>query len=164
MPIFPIRLFGDPVLRQKAPSVPIVDESVRKLIRDMRDTMEDAPGVGLAANQVGVLKRVIVWDHDGDTGALINPEIVDRGGSAEDEEGCLSLPGLRYPVVRAQWIRVEGLDADGKPVRREAEDLVARIFQHEIDHLNGVLFIDHLPSELQREARRLLREQTLRPS
>lgn len=161
MAIFPIRLFGDPVLRQKAADVPAVDDSVRKLMQDMRETMRDAPGVGLAANQIGVLRRVLVWEHEADSGALANPKIADRGGSAEDEEGCLSLPGLRYPVTRAAWVRVEGLDPQGEKVTFEAEDLVARILQHEIDHLNGVLFIDHLPPDLQREARRLLREQAL---
>lgn len=161
MAIFPIRIFGDPVLRQKAAPVAGLDDSVRKLMADMRDTMRDAPGVGLAANQIGVARRVIVWEHEEDSGALANPQIVDRGGRVEDEEGCLSLPGLRYPVVRAQWVRVEGFDDRGEMVRLEAEDLVARIFQHEIDHLDGVLFIDHLPPDLQREARRLLREQAL---
>lgn len=161
MAVFPIRLFGDPVLRQRASEVNVVDDSVRKLMRDMLATMQDAPGVGLAGNQIGVPRRVIVWEYEGDSGALANPEIIDRGGKVEDEEGCLSLPGLRYPVVRSQWVRVGGLDAGGREVTFEAEDLVARIFQHEIDHLDGVLFIDHLPQELQREARRLLREQAL---
>lgn len=161
MAIFPIRIFGDPVLRQKAAPVQEVDDYVRKLMSDMRDTMQDAPGVGLAANQVGVARRVIVWEHEDSSGALANPEIIDKGGRAEDEEACLSLPGLHYPVERARWVRVEGLDTGGKKVTLEAEDLVARIFQHEIDHLDGVLFLDHLPPELQREARRLLREQAL---
>lgn len=161
MAIFPVRLFGDPVLRQRASEVGVVDDSVRKLMQDMRDTMQDAPGVGLAANQIGVLRRVLVWEHEGASGALADPQIMDRGGSAEDEEGCLSLPGLRYPVVRAQWVRVEGLDAAGEKMTLEAEDFVARILQHEIDHLDGVLFIDHIPPEVQREARRLLREQAL---
>lgn len=161
MAIFPIRLFGDPVLRQRAAHVSQVDDSVRKLMQDMRETMEDAPGVGLAANQIGVARRVIVWEYESEAGALANPEIIDKGGRVEEEEGCLSLPALRYPVMRAQWVRVKGLDRKGKEVKLEAEDLVARIFQHEIDHLDGVLFIDHLPPELQREARRLLREQAL---
>lgn len=161
MALFPIRLFGDPVLRQKAAPVVEVDDSVRKLMKDMTDTMQDAPGVGLAGNQIGVLRRVIVWDYEDQSGALANPEIIDKGGRVEGEEACLSLPGLRYPVERAQWVRVHGLDPSGREVTLEAEDLVARIFQHEIDHLNGVLFIDHLPPDLQREARRLLREQAL---
>ena len=158
MAIFPIRLFGDPVLRQEAPEVTGVDDAIRKLIRDMNDTMHEAPGVGLAANQIGVLRRVIVWSYEGDEGALINPRITDRSGAVEGDEACLSLPGLTYPVVRAERIHVEGLDRKGKPAEFDAEDMTARILQHEIDHINGVLFIDHLPAELQREARRRLRE------
>ncbi|HEY8202975.1 MAG TPA: peptide deformylase, partial [Actinomycetota bacterium] len=158
MAVFPIRLFGDPVLRQRAAEVTEVDDAVRKLIRDMRDTMRDAPGVGLAANQIGVLRRVIVWSYEGDEGALVNPRIVSQEGAVEGDEACLSLPGLSYPVVRAQRVRVEGLDRKGRLTELEAEDMTARILQHEIDHVNGVLFIDHLPPELQREARRRLRE------
>jgi peptide deformylase len=158
MAVFPIRIFGDPVLRQKAVEVPSVDDGIRKLIRDMRDTMRDAPGVGLAANQIGVLRRVVVWSYEGDDGALVNPRIVLREGKVEGEEACLSLPGLYYPVLRAERIRVEGLDRKGRFTELEAEDMTARILQHEIDHIDGVLFIDHLPAELQREARRLLRQ------
>jgi len=162
MAIFPIRLFGDPVLRQKAAAVSQVDRSVRKLMKDMTDTMRDAPGLGLAANQVGILRRVIVWANGDDQGALADPVILDRGGQDEDEEGCLSLPGLKYPVIRSQWVRVQGLDEKGDPVVIEAEDLTARIFQHEIDHLDGILFVDHLTPEIQREARRRLREEALK--
>jgi peptide deformylase len=158
MAIFPIRLFGDPVLRQRAAEASEVDDGIRKLIRDLRDTMRDAPGVGLAANQIGVLRRVVVWSYEGDEGALVNPRIVEQEGAAEGDEACLSLPGLSYPVVRAERVKVEGLDRKGRFTAFEAEDMTARILQHEIDHINGVLFIDHLPPELQREARRLLRE------
>ena len=162
MAIFPVRLFGDPVLRERACEVPKIDGSIRKLMQDMVETMQAAPGVGLAANQVGVLRRVIVWQNDLERGALANPVIVERAGQVEDEEGCLSLPGLTYPVERAQWVRVEGLDARDGVVSLEASDLTARILQHEIDHIDGVLFIDRLSAELQREARRVLREQTLK--
>jgi len=162
MAVFPIRLFGDPILRQVATQVGSVDASVRKLMDDMADTMRDAPGVGLAANQIGVLRSVIVWDNAGDSGRLANPMILDKRGLEEDEEGCLSLPGLKYPVPRAQWVRVQGLDEMGQPVHIEAEDLTARILQHEIDHVNGVLFLDHLAPDLQRHARGLLREQALK--
>jgi len=162
MAIFPVRLFGDPVLRERAWEVPKIDNSIRKLMQDMVETMQAAPGVGLAANQVGVLRRVIVWQNDLERGALANPVIVERAGQVEDEEGCLSLPGLTYPVERAQWVRVEGLDARDGVVSLEASDLTARILQHEIDHIDGVLFIDRLSAELQREARRVLREQTLK--
>lgn len=158
MAIFPIRLFGDPVLRQRAPEVGSVDGSVRKLMTDMRDTMHAAPGVGLAAPQIGVMRRVIVWQNDDESGALADPVIEDRRGSVIDDEACLSLPGLSYPVERARWVLVSGMDETGERVQVEAQDLTARILQHEIDHIDGVLFIDHLPSEIQREARRRLRE------
>lgn len=158
MAVFPIRLFGDPVLRQRAADVADVDDSVRKLMDDMVDTMQAAPGVGLAAPQIGVLRRVIVWSFEGYEGALANPRIVASRGSEEDEEACLSLPGLTYPVVRSRWVQVEGLDSSGRLAEIEAEGMTARIIQHEVDHTDGILFIDHLPRELQREAKRRLRE------
>jgi peptide deformylase len=158
MAVFPIRQFGDPVLRQKATEVTAFDDTIRALVRDLCETMYEAPGVGLAANQIGVLRRVIVWSYDEDEGALVNPRIVAREGAVEGDEACLSLPGLAYPVIRAEWVRVEGQDKRGRTTEVEAEDMVARILQHEIDHLDGVLFTDRLPPELQREARRLLRE------
>lgn len=104
---------------------------------------------------------MIVWQYEGERGALINGEVVERDGKVEDDEACLSLPGLTYPVVRSRKIRVAGLDRDGKPIEIEAEDMVARILQHEIDHTDGILFIDHLDPDLQKEAKRVLREQAL---
>lgn len=160
MTTFTIRLFGDPVLRQRAAEVAGVDDSVRKLIRDLTDTMP-ASGLGLAAPQIGITRRVFVWGNGDDTGALANPRLLESSGEVESDEGCLSLPGLSFPVRRAQWVRVEGLNESDQRVVIEATDLTARIFQHEIDHLDGVLFIDHLPRDLQREARRMLREQML---
>lgn len=157
MAVFPIRQFGDPVLRTRAAEVPEVDRAARRLMKSLAQTMEQAPGIGLAATQVGVLKRVIVWDWEEHQGELANPVILDRGGEVEGEEGCLSLPGLLYPVVRSQWVVVEGINAGGEQVRLEAEDMPARILQHEIDHLDGVLFIDHLSEELRREAMSKLR-------
>lgn len=161
MTVFVIRKFGDPVLRRAAEEVPAVDDGVRKLIGDLRDTMLDAPGVGLAAPQIGVSKRVIVWKYEGEEGSLANPRVAGRRGEVEGEEACLSLPGLVYPVVRAEWVRVTGLDESGEPATVEAEGWVARILQHEIDHTDGILFTDRLTPELQREAKRLLREQAL---
>jgi len=160
MVTFSIRLFGDPVLRQRAAEVSSVDDSVRKLIRDLTDTMP-ATGLGLAAPQIGITRRVFVWKNQDDTGALANPRLLESSGEIESEEGCLSLPGLSFPVRRAQWVRIEGLDESDQRVVIEATDLTARIFQHEIDHLDGVLFIDHLPKDLQREAKRMLREQVM---
>jgi peptide deformylase len=161
MAIFPIRKFGDPVLRRPAAPVEKVDDSVTKLMRDLDETMRNAPGVGLAAPQIGVSRRVIVWEYEENSGALANPRVLDRRGEVEGDEACLSLPGLTFPVLRAEWVRVEGLDKSGGRVTLELEDWPARILQHEIDHTEGVLFIDRLPPELAKEARRALREQTL---
>lgn len=148
MAVRPLRLFGDPVLRQRAGTVVAVNDAVRSLIADMFDTMYAEEGVGLAAPQVGIADRVIVVDpRDAEVQpfALVNPEIVvasaerDRG-----EEGCLSIPGLREIVERSARVVVQGLDRDGRPVRLEAGGLLARILQHEVDHLDGILFLDRV--------------------
>jgi peptide deformylase len=159
MAIRPIRLAGDPVLRQKARKVRAIDESIQKLIDDMIETMRDAPGVGLAANQVGVLLRVVVIEipeEDDRPSAegprrelytLINPQIVKRSGQRQLEEGCLSVPGYKAEVPRSVSVTVKGLDRAGKEIRIKAEDnLLAEALEHELDHLNGVLYIDHLES------------------
>jgi len=143
-----IRIMGDPVLRRKAEPLPAVDEDIRRLIKDMFETMYEADGVGLAAPQVGVSQRVIVIDpHEQDVKpfGLVNPVIVQSADDVErGEEGCLSIPGLKDIVERPAAVVVEALDADGKPVRIEAEGLLARVLQHEVDHLDGVLFIDRV--------------------
>ncbi|HEX2296176.1 MAG TPA: peptide deformylase [Actinomycetota bacterium] len=164
MAILPIRTFGDPVLRERARDVEQVTEVHRRLVSDMLETMRDAPGVGLAGPQVGVLERVFVWEVEGGHGALFNPVIVRRSDEkVAGEEGCLSIPGLAYDVERHASVTVEGLDADGRPVSIDAgdDDFLARVFQHEIDHLDGVLFIDRLPDGTRKEALRSLREQLL---
>jgi peptide deformylase len=158
MSILPIRLYGDPVLRTRAAELDEVDRRARRLMNNMTDTMKEAPGIGLAAPQVGILKRIIVWENDQDRGALANPVILEREGSVEGEEGCLSMPGITYPVVRSEWVLVQGVDDSGDTVKFETRDLTARIIQHEIDHLDGILFIDHLPPELRSEALGVLRE------
>jgi peptide deformylase len=158
----PIRKFGDPVLRERAREVEQVTDLHRKLAKDMLETMRQAPGVGLAGNQVGVLERIFVWEVEDGHGAFINPVITDRSAETyEDDEGCLSMPGLIYPVERSMRVTVEAIDPDGEPVRVEAEDFLARIFQHEIDHLDGVLFFDRLTESLRREALTELRNETL---
>jgi peptide deformylase len=160
--ILPIRTFGDPALRQKAETVERVTDLHRKLIADMFDTMREAPGVGLAGPQVGVLERIFVWETEDRHGAIINPVITARSEEkVKEEEGCLSLPGIYYPVSRASEVTVEGLDEKGDPVVLEGSELMARIFQHEIDHLDGVLFIDHLDGDMRKEALAKLREQAL---
>jgi peptide deformylase len=149
MAIRPVRLYGDPVLRRKALAVAGVDDTVRELIADMRETMHAYHGVGLAANQIGVLQRVLVVDIPVDEEtraryALVNPELDQRVGTESGEEGCLSIPGLYEEVRRAQRVRVRGLDEHGQPVEFVAEGYLARALQHEVDHLDGVLFVDRL--------------------
>ena len=154
MAIREIRILGDPVLRARAEPVAVVDDDVRTLIDDMLETMYAADGVGLAAPQVGVGKRVIVVDvrdPDSPPFALVNPEIVEASEELDrGEEGCLSIPGLRDIVERPASVVVEGLDRDGKPRRIEATGLLARALQHEVDHLDGILFIDRV-SPLKRQ-------------
>lgn len=148
MSVREIRIMGDPVLRQKAEPLPAVDDETRRLIRDMFDTMYQEDGVGLAAPQVGVSQRVIVVDpREADVKPLgiVNPVIVEAADDVDrGEEGCLSIPGLKDIVERAASIVVEGLDPDGNPLRLEADGLLARVLQHEVDHLDGVLFVDRV--------------------
>jgi peptide deformylase len=143
-----VRIMGDPVLRKKAEPVTNITDDVRKLIRDMFDTMYAEEGVGLAAPQVGISERVIVVDphtEDMEPFALINPEILDASKVTEKgEEGCLSIPGLRDIVERSSLVRVRGESVTGEVREFEAEGLLARILQHEVDHLDGILFLDRL--------------------
>jgi len=143
-----LHLLGSPVLRQKSPAVPKVDDAVRRLVDDLFETMRAAKGVGLAANQIGVARRVAVVDigaEDPPALVLINPVIVERGDEEETaEEGCLSIPEIFGDVTRAARIVVEALDQDGSRARVEARGYKARAIQHEIDHLDGILFLDHL--------------------
>jgi peptide deformylase len=144
----------DPILRKVSKPVPKITPNIHKLLDDMAETMYDAHGVGLAAPQIGILKRVIVLDPGDGTGLIemINPEITARSGRVLGPEGCLSIPGLQGDVYRAEHITVKGLDRHGNEVVMEARDFLARIFQHEIDHLNGVLFIDIAEKIYEREA------------
>lgn len=135
----------DPVLREHAKPVPKITPNIHKLLDDMADTMYEAQGVGLAAPQVGILKRVIVMDCGEEYGGLIeliNPEIIKKEGEQFGPEGCLSIPGLQGDVRRAQKCTVKGWDRNGQDIEIEGEDLLARCIQHEVDHLNGVLFLD----------------------
>ncbi|MDP8222543.1 MAG: peptide deformylase [Candidatus Lernaella stagnicola] len=158
MALLGIHTYPDPILREKAESITEFNEDLRKFARDMAETLYAAPGIGLAANQVGVAKQVAVIDVRDDeneslTGllTLINPKIVETEGEFVMEEGCLSLPEERAEVLRAQRVVVQAQDLDGDLVEYEAEDLLAVVFQHEIDHLNGTLFFDHI-SALKRSA------------
>ncbi len=154
MAVLEILKFPHPVLRQKARRVEHIDEAIHRLVEDMTETMYRAPGIGLAANQVGVARRVIVVDVSAGEApenrlVLINPEILHREGRVTTEEGCLSVPDLRENVTRAGRVVVRGLDLEGRRVEVEADDLLAVALQHEIDHLDGILFIDRI-SQLKR--------------
>jgi len=146
----------DPILREKAKPVEVVDDRIRKILDDMLQTMYEDDGIGLAANQVGTDQSIIIFDPQADKAnkpyqVLINPEITSMTGEyLSENEGCLSVPDFRSDVKRAASVVVEGLSADGQPVRIEAENLLSIILQHEIDHLNGILFIDRI-SSLKRE-------------
>jgi peptide deformylase len=144
MSLRPLHLLGSPVLRQRSSDVARVDDDVRRLVDDLFETMEAAHGVGLAANQVGVARRVAVIDAEGQRFAMINPVIVEAEGRTTAEEGCLSIPEIFGDVTRPERVVLDALDRDGKPFRLEAEGLVARAIQHELDHLDGILFLDHL--------------------
>ncbi len=146
MAVRPLRHLPDPVLRQKAKRIRTIDNSIRELIDDMIETMHAENGVGLAANQVGVLQRVAVIQlpDDEEATVLINPEILRREGEVEVHEGCLSIPGYRGDLKRSVTVRVKALDRDGKPFRIKGQELLAEALEHETDHLNGILYIDHI--------------------
>jgi len=148
MAILPIRNLPDPVLRRKANKVPKIDDSVQQLINDMLETMQQANGAGLAAPQVGVSLRIITLQiPEQEPIAIINPEIVKRSGERDVIEGCLSVPGYSGEIKRAVSVTIKGLNREGKAVRFKANDIMAQAFEHEIDHLNGTLYIDHLESQ-----------------
>ena len=149
MAVRPVRLYGDPVLRQRAAEVKEFDGTLASLLDEMRETMKAYNGVGLAANQVGVLQRVLIVDVPREDGprqryVLINPVIERRSGTIKGEEGCLSIPGIWEEVTRSKKITVRAVDEQGKPFEIEADDYLARAIQHEVDHLDGVLFVDRL--------------------
>ncbi len=163
MAILQVRVFGDPVLRQRANEVEVFDERLAKLAADMHETMLEAPGVGLAAPQVGVLKRLFTWELDEEhRGAVVNPVVADASEElVEDDEGCLSFPGLFYPVERPLRVRIDWQDLHGEDHSVELDDFAARVWLHELDHLNGVLFIDHLAKHDRKEAMKRMREYRL---
>ena len=148
MTILNLRTLPDPVLRQKARRVTKIDDALQKLIDDMIDTMRAASGVGLAANQVGVLQKIVVIEipEEEEVLVLINPEITRREGERLVEEGCLSIPGYRGELTRSLKVRARALDRDGNTMRIKAEGLLAQALEHETDHINGTLYIDHLES------------------
>jgi peptide deformylase len=161
-----IRIIGDPVLRERAAEVTDIDGRLARLCEDMFATMYAAPGVGLAAPQVGVGKRFFVYDlgEGGGPEVLINPVIEESEGEWEYYEGCLSIPGLHFDIVRPRVVHVTGVDLDGNEVSLEAEDFLARVIQHELDHLDGVLMVERLDEDQRRAARRAVRKLQLESS
>lgn len=163
MAIYPIRTFGDPVLRLETKPVEEIDDVVRTLVADMIETMYAAPGVGLAANQIGIARQVAVFDAHDDLGprVMINPTLVETSGSWEYEEGCLSVPGHYWEIKRPGFARVTAINLDGKEVEYAGDELIGRILQHEVAHLNGGLLIDALSKPTRKKALRDLRDEAL---
>ncbi len=163
MAIYPIRTFGDPVLRLETKRVTEIDDAVRTLVEDMIETMYDAPGVGLAANQIGVARKIAVFDAQDELGprVMINPEIVEVSGEWVYEEGCLSVPGHWWEIERPGFARARALDLDGNEVEYAGDGLLGRVLQHEIDHLNSKLLIDRLDKSVRKKALRDLRDEAL---
>ena len=156
-----IRQYGDPVLKERTKEVDDIDGSVASLVESMIETMYDAPGTGLAANQVGVQRRIFVYDAGDGAHAVINPQIVESDGEWTYDEGCLSIPGLSWEIVRPNEVHLVGLDLDGNQISIEADELEGRAFQHEMDHLDGILLLERLDDEQRKEAKKILRGRTL---
>ena len=161
MAVLKVRRYGDPVLRRRAVPVEAVTPEVRRLASDMIETMYDEVGIGLAAPQVGVSRRLLlVGDEEGrGVQVLVNPAISAQGGKVTAEEGCLSLPGVFAQVTRSEWVTLEAQDLEGRPVAVTARGLRARVFQHEIDHLDGVLFIDRLEPVIRDRIKRRIKKE-----
>lgn len=158
MSIQPIRLFGDPVLKTPASPVETFDKELRNLVKDLIETMQDAPGAGLAAPQIGVPLRVFVWDVEEEVGHLVNPSLSLSDELQDGEEGCLSFPDLRFDTPRAMRVVAKGMNMHGEPVTIEGSEYLARAIQHEADHLDGILFIDRMTSESRKLAMKEIRE------
>jgi peptide deformylase len=156
-----VRLFGDPVLKQRARDVEDLDGSLAALVEAMYETMYEAVGVGLAAPQIGVQRRIFTYDVGEGPHAVVNPEIVESSGEWVFNEGCLSVPGVHFDIVRPKVVTLRGVGLDGSEFEVEADEMLARVFQHEIDHLDGVLLLDRLEPDERKRALRALREQDL---
>jgi peptide deformylase len=157
VPIFPIRVFGDPVLRQRATEVKEIDAKIVRLSGEMIETMYAAPGVGLAAPQVGIERRIFVYDVGEGPVTVVNPRIVESRGEWEYEEGCLSVPDLHWPIVRPKEVHLVGLDLEGNELSIEGDELLGRVLQHELDHLDGILLLERLDKDQRKQAMRVLR-------
>lgn len=161
MASYTIRKIGDPVLNRPTEPITDIDGRIAKLADDMLQTMYDEPGVGLAANQVGISKRLFVYDVGYGPVTVVNPKIVESDGEWEYEEGCLSIPGLSFELVRPNAVHLVGYDLDGNEISIEADELEGRALQHEMDHLEGTLFIERLDDEQRKAAKKALREMNL---
>jgi peptide deformylase len=163
MPPYDIRIFGDPVLKQRAAEITEIDGKLARLADDMIVTLHDAPGLGLAAPQIGVQKRLFVYDlyDEGGPKVILNPKIAEARGEWAYDEGCLSVPGLSWEIVRPKEVLLTGWDLDGNEVAVEADEVTARLFQHELDHLDGVLLLDRLQPAERKQAMKTLRQLVL---
>ena len=163
MPGYTIRTYGDPVLNQKAAPITDIDGAVKRLADEMVAPLREVEGLGLAAPQVGVLKRLFIYDLRDDSGpqTIVNPVISEARGEWVYEEGCLSVPGLYFPIVRPKEIHLTGWDLDGNEVSIEADELLARLFQHELDHLEGKLLLEMLDEDARKQAVKELRRRRL---
>ncbi len=161
MSTYAVRVYGDPVLKQVAREVDDLDGSLARLVEDMVETMYGSEGAGLAAPQVGVQKRLFVYDVGEGPQAVVNPTIVETDGEWYHDEGCLSIPGLRLGIVRPDRVMLHGFDIDGNEVTVEADEFLGRVFQHEVDHLDGVLMVERLDEEMRKQALRVLRDRAL---
>lgn len=162
MSTYPVRVFGDPVLKQKAKDVTELDGTLARFVDTMVDTMYEASGVGLAAPQVGVQKRMFTFDVGEGPQVLINPEVAEATGEWVYEEGCLSIPGFHFEIVRPKVVTMQGIDLDGNELIIEGDELLGRVFLHELDHLDGVLMLDRLEPDERKRALRELRDVDLR--
>ncbi len=161
MSAYSIRVYGDPVLKQVARDVDQLDGSLARLVEDMVETMYASEGAGLAAPQVGVQKRLFVYDVGEGPEAVVNPVIVETDGEWYHDEGCLSIPGLRLGLVRPDRVHLRGRDIDGNELSIEADEFLGRVFQHEVDHLDGVLMVERLEDDMRKQALRVLRDRAL---
>jgi peptide deformylase len=161
MAMYPIRTFPDPVLSMTASVVSVFDDDLVRLVDDMVETMYEAPGVGLAAPQIGILKRIFVADVGDGPFVMINPQIVETSGQWKFEEGCLSVPDRYWLIKRADYAKAEGVGVDGLSVMFEGHEMMGRVLQHEIDHLDGTLLLAHLGARIRKQALKELREESL---
>lgn len=160
MAAYSIRLYGDPVLKQRAAPIDNIDGTVKALADAMLESMYEVHGLGLAAPQVGVQKRLFVYDLYDDTGprVIVNPTITEASGEWTFDEGCLSIPGLYFPITRPKEVLLTGFDLNGNEIQIEADEILARAFQHELDHLDGTLMLEHLDKDQRKAALRELRQ------